>query len=196
MAWTSSQKSLSARVEKQNERSMKKTLTIVGALVLGAALYNASASIVSLGDPFPANSWGQTFNESGVGNFNHLEVFWVGGSLFETPALTSFTDGSWSSGGGNPYFGVANGNTTQSMNFNVMWLGSAINPTVFDFYAWDGSTLKESARATWNGGWSFATIQNPHTAPVPEPTTMIAGALLLLPFGASTIRMLRKNRTA
>jgi hypothetical protein len=32
--------------------------------------------------------------------------------------------------------------------------------------------------------------------PVPEPTTMIAGALLLLPFGASTIRGLRKNRAA
>jgi hypothetical protein len=31
---------------------------------------------------------------------------------------------------------------------------------------------------------------------VPEPTTMIAGALLLLPFGASTLRMLRKSRTA
>ena len=34
------------------------------------------------------------------------------------------------------------------------------------------------------------------TAAVPEPTTMLAGALLLLPFGASTLRMLRKNRTA
>lgn len=32
--------------------------------------------------------------------------------------------------------------------------------------------------------------------PVPEPTTIIAGALLLLPFGASTLRILRKNRTA
>ena len=31
--------------------------------------------------------------------------------------------------------------------------------------------------------------------PVPEPTTMIAGALLLLPFGASTLRMFRR-RTA
>ena len=29
-----------------------------------------------------------------------------------------------------------------------------------------------------------------------EPTTMIAGALLLLPFGASTLRMLRKRRKA
>jgi hypothetical protein len=31
-------------------------------------------------------------------------------------------------------------------------------------------------------------------SPVPEPTTMIAGALLLLPVGASTLRILRKNR--
>ncbi len=31
---------------------------------------------------------------------------------------------------------------------------------------------------------------------VPEPSTMIAGVLLLLPFGVSTLRTLRKNRTA
>jgi hypothetical protein len=31
---------------------------------------------------------------------------------------------------------------------------------------------------------------------VPEPTTLIAGALLLLPFGASTLRILRRNRVA
>jgi hypothetical protein len=31
---------------------------------------------------------------------------------------------------------------------------------------------------------------------VPEASTIIAGALLLLPFGASTLRILRRNRTA
>ena len=31
---------------------------------------------------------------------------------------------------------------------------------------------------------------------VPEPTTMLAGALLLLPFGASTLRVLRKHRNS
>jgi len=31
---------------------------------------------------------------------------------------------------------------------------------------------------------------------VPEPTTVVAGALLLLPFAASTFRILRKNRAA
>jgi hypothetical protein len=33
-----------------------------------------------------------------------------------------------------------------------------------------------------------------NVTPVPEPTTIIAGAMLLLPFGASTIRLFRKNR--
>jgi len=32
--------------------------------------------------------------------------------------------------------------------------------------------------------------------PVPEPTTMIAGALLLVPFGASTLRTFRRNRAS
>ena len=42
----------------------------------------------------------------------------------------------------------------------------------------------------WTGtGWQFAEIP----VPVPEPTTMIAGALLLLPFAASTIRRFRRN---
>lgn len=39
----------------------------------------------------------------------------------------------------------------------------------------------------------FATFD---AVPVPEATTMIAGALLLLPFGASTLRILRKSRAA
>lgn len=32
--------------------------------------------------------------------------------------------------------------------------------------------------------------------PVPEPATLISGALLLLAFGASTLRIVRKNRAA
>jgi hypothetical protein len=34
------------------------------------------------------------------------------------------------------------------------------------------------------------------TSPVPEPTTIIAGVLLLLPFGTSALRLLRKKQTA
>jgi hypothetical protein len=37
-------------------------------------------------------------------------------------------------------------------------------------------------------------LDNVDMTAVPEPTTIIAGALLLLPFGASTLRMMRKHR--
>jgi hypothetical protein len=39
-------------------------------------------------------------------------------------------------------------------------------------------------------------ITPPGNPVVPEPSTCISGALLLLPFGASTLRILRKNRVA
>jgi hypothetical protein len=43
-----------------------------------------------------------------------------------------------------------------------------------------------------NAGW----IDNVAVTAVPEPTTMIAGASILLPFGASAVRALRKKCTA
>ena len=61
----------------------------------------------------------------------------------------------------------------------------------------------------WNAAFSlnptdFVTITAPNGAiidrmvltVVPEPATMIAGALLLLPFALSTFRLLRRNRAA
>jgi hypothetical protein len=38
-------------------------------------------------------------------------------------------------------------------------------------------------------------VQVSGVAPVPEATTIIAGALLLLPLGASTLRILRRQRS-
>jgi hypothetical protein len=60
-----------------------------------------------------------------------------------------------------------------------------------------------TAATTWgvsNGSVQDTLAQNlailAPLAAVPEPTTVIAGALLLLPLGASTIRILRRNRAA
>ncbi len=47
-----------------------------------------------------------------------------------------------------------------------------------------------------NGGFVTVSQIEQSFEQIPEVTTMIAGALLLLPFGASTLRILRKNRTA
>jgi hypothetical protein len=46
-----------------------------------------------------------------------------------------------------------------------------------------------------NGTFNYVPVTLTLSA-VPEASTMIAGALLLLPFGASTLRILRRNRTA
>jgi len=43
---------------------------------------------------------------------------------------------------------------------------------------------------------ALGTVQGTIESPVPEPTTIIAGAMLLLPFGLSTLRILRRNRIA
>lgn len=51
----------------------------------------------------------------------------------------------------------------------------------------------DKVQLTSDGWWVMDDFA--YTAAVPEPTTVIAGALLLLPFGASTLRMLRKSRT-
>jgi hypothetical protein len=46
------------------------------------------------------------------------------------------------------------------------------------------------------GDLSFWRVYDGTTTPVPEPTTMICGVLMLLPFGASTFRMLRRRKRA
>jgi hypothetical protein len=38
--------------------------------------------------------------------------------------------------------------------------------------------------------------QSFHQTAVPEPSTVVAGALLLLPFGVSTLRILRKSKAS
>ncbi len=47
-----------------------------------------------------------------------------------------------------------------------------------------------------SGTLDVANVNVSSAAPVPEASTVIAGALLLLPFGVSTLRILRKKRTA
>jgi hypothetical protein len=73
------------------------------------------------------------------------------------------------------------------------------------FVWWDTSALGEVDTIVFqndaNGSSRYFAIDDLNytpaaNTPVPEPTTMVAGAMLLLPFGASTLRMFRKTRTA
>ena len=64
------------------------------------------------------------------------------------------------------------------------------------FQATGPSTIITLQATDANSGNAFVGLANVNVSPVPEPTTMLAGALLLLPFGAITLRILRKTRTA
>jgi hypothetical protein len=56
-----------------------------------------------------------------------------------------------------------------------------------------GVTSVEFVSDNVNGG-TYWGLDNFDYTPVPEPTTIISGVLMLLPFGASTLRILRRNR--
>ncbi len=184
---------------------MKKltNLAILATVALGAM--SASASFVDSGDPYPIGSWAQRFKEDGVGNFTQVETFFRSGAggPFEANGFVNFSVGTWSVDGFGANVVVASGPALAYMEWDIKFLGSSTSPLKFDFYAWDGLVRKEATRATWSGGgWSFAPIavDDPYlrSSPtvVPEPATILAGAMLLLPFGMSTLRILRKARTA
>jgi hypothetical protein len=74
--------------------------------------------------------------------------------------------------------------------------GVGVWSTFSTTFTWTGQTpIGVLDLVTTPGGNDFA-LDNISLTAVPEPTTMIAGALLLLPFGASTIRILRKKVAA
>jgi len=67
-------------------------------------------------------------------------------------------------------------------------------------FLWTASSTSAAINAIYDNnivvqGNDFA-LDDISLVAVPEPTTVIAGALLLLPFGASTLRILRKRQTA
>jgi hypothetical protein len=96
------------------------------------------------------------------------------------------------------------GVATSSATFDVYWNGGLVanifpvstvmSPYSATLVALANNTLEFRGTGTQDSYGGI--LDNVQLTAVPEPTTMIAGALLLLPFGASTFRFIRKNRTA
>jgi hypothetical protein len=82
------------------------------------------------------------------------------------------------------------------------------NPTDFNNFLTDALNAAAAASVsdTSDGNGAFGvyalnlssggTYAQPQLAMVPEPTTIISGVLLLLPFGASAVRILRRQQAA
>jgi len=127
----------------------------------------------------------------------------LSGYLFEF--IVSVTTGDLTSAGFQNFFGssiavgVTGGTTPSSIGYsslgtiNVDW-SSDINPG-------ESETIYVSTGITGYGP-SYVSLNDTGSgsgyslAPVPEPTTIAAGALMLLPFGIGAMRSLRKDRIA
>jgi hypothetical protein len=83
--------------------------------------------------------------------------------------------------------------TIDSFAHNYISSSQTYTSHSFSFVADDASATLTFVNA---GTYAVSYPQIDNVSMVPEPTTMMAGALLLLPFGASTLRILRKKQTA
>jgi hypothetical protein len=121
--------------------------------------------------------WTVLYNSTGYGK--------LGGSFYPAPTQTEFEHAAGET--------VAGGDTAFA-DYNayiaaLLAKGSSI--PIYTGYVLEGTGAPGDGAGAGDDQEFFLL-----GTPVPESTTLIAGALLLLPFGASTLRILRKNRTA
>jgi hypothetical protein len=195
---------------------MKKSLLIVAALALMAIGSSARAGVVLSG-----TGW----ETQGTGNQPELQVAYtvsLSGSLYTysytftvgtlvanvfTPSslnpVTSFTvDTPFSTSianisidnAGNAGFLIPNNSVT--WNYNTPASSDTVSYTSLFGPVLGGGSSNDGAPAV---SWSTANPGGsniPDPAPVPEASTIMAGALMLLPLGIGAVRAIRKERTA
>jgi hypothetical protein len=70
--------------------------------------------------------------------------------------------------------------------------GGSYGHWVFDLRGWDGRTAIV-INDLWPQQGTFSHVEF-YGTPIPEPATILAGAVLLLPFGISAFRFVRRNK--
>jgi len=162
-------------------------LSAVAALLLLTA-GSAFADLMPIGDPVETDSWKQGFIEDGVGTFDLVAVKMVTypEDAFKTPTHSSFSVGAWHLLGeapsGTPQMASATGPAVTSLTWNIQFNDAKTDPLVFNFVAFGGETLRESARASWSGSaWTItAGSWSPSRADIlaiPAPAALLLGAI-------------------
>ena len=168
--------------------------TIAGFLAIALTL---GSSTVARAD------WSQVFTEqAGDNSFNQILITSDSSGTFAPRGLGAFSQGTWAPvvtgvDGKTVTASLASGGPVNYSDFTVFFAGDSSAPVNLLIEVLNGTTVVCSSQADWNGGnWSLTPTPGSGGAvtAVPEPSTCIAGALLLLPFGFSAIRILRKNR--
>ncbi len=141
-------------------------------------------------NPYPGGLTYQYTVANGSGSIDAIErltlIGWTG----------TATDVGYVRGGGVAAAFADRSNDGDTVGFTwAKWIGIiAPGSSGSVFIRSDAAAYTTSIANIIDGGIADAATFAP--APVPEPTTLLAGALLLLPFGTSAVRMLRKNKTS
>jgi len=191
---------------------IKQKLTILAAtLAVAASITTSQAALITGGISFFG---GANFTPTGANNvqsvtFNNVIAFGGSGAFAAinlTPA--TFTAATWNLNTSTaiPNFWSVNDGTD---TFTFALLSSTIVQQASGFVSVSGAGIVTAtgpiSYSATGINWNFSS-QDPavdgkftfsaSASTVPEPSTVVAGALLLLPFGISTVRILRKNKNA
>ncbi len=181
---------------------MRRILILISLLTVLMVVFVSPTfgDVVAVGSPYVTNSWGQRFNESGVGSFDFVALQLVQNGPFETPAMRNFSVASWALTYDTPSLALASGVALTSLDFDIVFEGSKSTSLVFNFFAFWGDSLLEALRVSWSGsGWSYASIsanlptrsgleqQAASAVPTPEPVS-----LLLLSLGCVVAEAARR----
>lgn len=159
------------------------TLTPVSASLGGSAVFYGN--IVNVG-----NGWGYASGVSAQGKNSAISASGAVSGL----GHNNFTAAN------NPLQGIdygilSHGDNPLTGNGGVTGGGPLVkNEVVFTLTAASGFTLSEIGNSVVFQYGTSLTEPHPPGTPVPEASTVFAGLLLLLPLGASTIRILRKRQ--
>lgn len=191
---------------------IKQKLTILAAaIVVAASVATTQAAFVTGTIGFTGQAVLNTASAgtaTGVSSWVNPSVNGASGAFSVIPTGTSATFAApWNfNSGASPFWTVSSGGETFVFNL----LTSTITSQAPGFVYVTGSGLVSGSGNTVYAAtamsWSF-TAQDPaisgqtftfsaSTAAIPEPSTIAAGALLLLPFGISTMRILRKSKNS
>ena len=181
-------------------RKMWKMAVYYVALALAAMMLPgmASADMVTVGDVFLGDSWGQRFQENGYGGsnqFDKLEVFITSAGTFEAPGMRNFgnsgnatIDASWSGTTINPKYTIATGSPSTTY---IQWDFIFNDPKAalaMDYLAYAGTQLLGATHIMFDGGsgWSYNSSvlhidgvgYDRSAVPIP-PTALLLGSGLL-----------------
>lgn len=194
-------------------KTYTKIIAIVAAGLACTAL-TSSANLVTSGTVYwPQGAGTQpdlqvvySVNESAALVYTYSYTFSVGdwnGTTFTpttgNPASSFVIDTPFANAGSLNTFTSTGATAVFTPNNNVTWfyVGGAVNSDTVTFQTLlnpglgGGSAVDGSPSVSW-----FAPAGALVATPVPEPTTIAAGALLLLPFGIGALRSLRKDRVS